>query len=54
MDMGIEYATDKEKFINSIRIFIELRNTCAHFQLVNRYRTPSNLKIDSAISWIMN
>lgn len=48
-DMGMEYAPDKEKFINSIRIFIELRNTCAHFQLVNRFRTPSNLKIDSGM-----
>ncbi|MEK5400683.1 Abi family protein [Paenibacillus sp. FSL K6-2859] len=44
-DMGMKYI-DKQKFINSIRIFIELRNTCAHFQLVNRFRTPNNLKID--------
>lgn len=44
-DMGMTYV-EKQKFINSIRIFIELRNTCAHFQLVNRFRTPNNLKID--------
>ena len=47
-DMGMKY-TDKQKFINSIRIFIELRNTCAHFQLVNRFRTPNNLKIDGGL-----
>lgn len=44
-DMEMKYR-NKQKFINSIRIFIGLRNTCAHFQLVNRYRTPNNLKID--------
>jgi len=48
-DMGMDYNKDKEKFVNSIRIFIELRNTCAHFQLVNRFRTPNNLRIDSGM-----
>jgi len=47
-DMGMKYI-DKQKFINSIRIFIELRNTCAHFQLVNRFRTPNNLRIDAGM-----
>lgn len=47
-DMGMKYV-DKQKFINSIRICIELRNTCAHFQLVNRFRTPKNLKIDTGL-----
>ncbi|WP_394581202.1 Abi family protein [Cytobacillus firmus] len=47
-DMGMKYV-DKQKFINSIRIFIELRNTCAHFQLVNRFRTPKNLRIDAGM-----
>jgi abortive infection bacteriophage resistance protein len=47
-DMGMKYR-DKQKFINSIRIFIELRNTCAHFQLVNRFRTPNNLRIDAGM-----
>ncbi|MEI2330069.1 hypothetical protein, partial [Priestia megaterium] len=27
----------------------ELRNTCAHFQLVNRFRTPNNLRIDAGM-----
>ncbi|WP_194841651.1 Abi family protein [Sporosarcina obsidiansis] len=48
-DMGMDYRNDKEKLINSIRIFIELRNTCAHFQLVNRFRTPKNLRIDNGL-----
>ncbi|KGR89051.1 hypothetical protein CD30_17725 [Ureibacillus massiliensis 4400831 = CIP 108448 = CCUG 49529] len=47
-DMGMNYL-EKQKFINSIRIFIELRNTCAHFQLVNRFRTPNNLRIDAGL-----
>ncbi|MED3564188.1 Abi family protein [Bacillus xiapuensis] len=37
---------DKEKFLNSLQIIKELRNTCAHFELVNRFRTPSTLKIN--------
>ncbi|WP_179086390.1 MULTISPECIES: Abi family protein [Paenibacillus] len=47
-DMGMKYI-DKQKFINSVRIFIELRNTCAHFQLVNRFRTSNRLRIDSGL-----
>lgn len=47
-DMGMKYI-DKQKFINSIRIFIDLRNTCAHFQLVNRYRTANNIRIDAGM-----
>ncbi|CAM3572411.1 MULTISPECIES: Abi family protein [Paenibacillus] len=47
-DMGMKYI-DKQKFINSIQIFIELRNTCAHFQLVNRFRTSKNLRIDAGM-----
>lgn len=46
--MGMKYI-DKQKFINSIQIFIELRNTCAHFQLVNRFRTSKNLRIDAGM-----
>ncbi len=37
---------DKEKFLNSLQIIRELRNTCAHFELVNRFRTSSSLKIN--------
>lgn len=37
---------DKEKFLNAIEIIKELRNACAHFELVNRFRTPQNLKIN--------
>lgn len=32
---------DKEKFLNSIAVLKELRNTCAHFELVNRFRTSN-------------
>nr|WP_280846810.1 Abi family protein [Mesobacillus selenatarsenatis] len=38
---------DKEKFLNSIEIIKELRNNCAHFELVNRFKTPQNLKINN-------
>lgn len=38
---------DREKFLNSIAILKELRNTCAHFELVNRFRTSSKLPINA-------
>lgn len=37
----------KEKFLNSLEIIRELRNSCAHFELVNRFRTPQKLKINA-------
>ncbi|MGY3189969.1 Abi family protein [Lysinibacillus sp. TE18511] len=38
---------DKEKFLNSIAIIKELRNTCAHFELINRFRTSNKLSINA-------
>ncbi|GIP51033.1 Abi family protein [Paenibacillus vini] len=38
---------EKEKFLNSLEIIKELRNSCAHFELVNRFRTSPNLKVNS-------
>lgn len=40
---------DKQKFLNSLEIIKELRNCCAHFELVNRFRTPKKLKIDNRL-----
>lgn len=38
---------EKDKFLNSLEIIKELRNCCAHFELVNRFRTSQNLRINS-------
>lgn len=38
---------DKESFINSLEIIRDLRNACAHFELINRFRTPQNLRINN-------
>ena len=38
---------EREKFLNSLEIIRELRNSCAHFELVNRFRTSQNLKVNS-------
>ncbi len=40
---------DKQKFLNSLEIIKVLRNACAHFELINRFRTPSGLKIDTRL-----
>lgn len=40
---------DKQKLLNSMEIIRELRNTCAHFELVNRFRTSTRLKIDGGL-----
>jgi abortive infection bacteriophage resistance protein len=40
---------EKEMFLNSLEIIRELRNTCAHFELVNRFRTPQKLKINARL-----
>lgn len=37
---------DKEVFINSIEIIKFMRNSCAHFELANRFRTPSSARIN--------
>ncbi|MGF9699331.1 MULTISPECIES: Abi family protein [Paenibacillus] len=38
---------EKEKFLNSLEIIRELRNSCAHFELVNRFRTSQSLKVNN-------
>ncbi|GEK33099.1 Abi family protein [Kurthia sibirica] len=45
---------DKEKFLNSIAILKELRNTCAHFELVNRFRTSSKTAINARLTAELN
>lgn len=40
---------DKEVFINSIEITKFMRNSCAHFELVNRFRTPSSTWINNKL-----
>lgn len=40
---------DRERFINSLAIIKELRNSSAHFELVNRFRTSNSLKIDNRL-----
>lgn len=36
---------DRDYFLNCINIFKELRNDCAHFELVNRFRTSGSLDL---------
>jgi len=40
---------DREKILNSIAIIKELRNTCAHFDLVNRFRTTNKTPINQIL-----
>ena len=40
---------DTNLFINSIEIIKDLRNTCAHFELVNRFRTSGVYPIDKSL-----
>jgi abortive infection bacteriophage resistance protein len=40
---------DKEVFINSIEIAKFMRNSCAHFELANRFRTPSSTWINKKL-----
>lgn len=47
-DFGLR-PNDKEVFINSLEIIKELRNACAHFELINRFRTSTNLKINNRL-----
>jgi len=37
---------DKTKFLNALEIIKELRNKCAHHELITRFRTDSKLSID--------
>ena len=46
--------SEKEGFLNSLEIIRELRNTCAHFELVNRFRTSQKLKIDAGLITKLN
>lgn len=48
LDFGYS-ANEKKDFLNSLEIIIALRNHCAHFQLVNRFRTDSKIKISYSL-----
>jgi abortive infection bacteriophage resistance protein len=39
-------SSDREYFLNCLDIFKSLRNHCAHFELVNRFRTSSTLNLN--------
>lgn len=43
-DMGLS-KSEKNILFNSIKIITDLRNHCAHFSLINRYRTNPNIRI---------
>ncbi|MCC8438571.1 Abi family protein [Brevibacillus sp. M2.1A] len=45
-DFGLDLR-HKEVFVNSIEIIKLLRNHCAHFELVNRFRTTGSTRINS-------
>lgn len=40
---------EKEGFLNSLEIIRDLRNTCAHFDLVSHFKTSQKLKIDAGL-----
>jgi len=40
---------DRNIFLNMLDIINELRNGCAHLSLINRFRTPSTLKINKQL-----
>lgn len=37
---------DRDYLLNSLDLFKQLRNHCAHFELVNRFRSHSNLRLN--------
>jgi abortive infection bacteriophage resistance protein len=41
--------SDKEVFVNSVEVIKFIRNSCAHFELVNRFRTRSSTRINSKL-----
>ena len=43
-DFGLTLS-DRDIFLNMLDIINELRNSCAHLSLVNRFRTPDKIKI---------
>lgn len=46
IDMGLP-PQEKILFLNSVKIIQDLRNSCAHFNLVNRFRTHRLTNIDT-------
>lgn len=46
LDMGLT-PSEKHILFNSTKIIIDLRNHCAHFGLVNRFRTKHHIKINT-------
>ncbi|MEH7514263.1 Abi family protein [Gottfriedia acidiceleris] len=45
-DMGL-MITERHILFNSTKIIIDLRNHCAHFGLINRFRTKENIRINT-------
>lgn len=43
-DFGLG-PSDRELFLNSLDVIRELRNSCAHYSLINRFYTPLSTKI---------
>lgn len=41
--------TEKQKFLNSLEVLKQLRNACAHFELITHFKTNSTLKIDQRL-----
>jgi abortive infection bacteriophage resistance protein len=45
-DMGL-LPSERHILFNSTKIIIDLRNHCAHFGLINRFRTKQNIRINT-------
>lgn len=52
-DMGFS-TTERHIFINSIKIITDLRNHCAHFGLINRYRSKDDIRINNDLTSKLN
>lgn len=52
-DMGL-HRSEKNILFNSIKIINDLRNHCAHFSLINRYRTKSTIRISGDLKNKLN
>ena len=47
-DFGLT-SQDRDMFLNSLDIILELRNCCAHFSLLNRFSTSTNTSINISL-----
>ncbi len=46
--------SDVDLFKNSVEIIKDIRNSCAHFELINRFRTSSSISINAALATRLN